>query len=487
MNELMMNDSTGCCWKKHPIPVVLYEEIHEYLVELDYCRLMNASKGLFGAIRYETWKPIFSDEGVGIAQRNKPPGGSPIIKNRNHQLIWQIRFPDSQPAIDFCEQFPAYKFILYSFMNREHLHWENMLKNKRHVDIGLFYRVVEFPHLENTESLIIRGGVQKFKSFSHKLRAVRLHQNDTFTDTSPFKNMMELTLDRCELITDVSLLGNIRKLRISDCIGVTDISRLTNNTTLLQVTGCPNICNTPLVMECQHFTTDLELSLQVGRRPENNIETISSSLSPSGFYPTVYSPNLFSIELYHCESISELPKIFKRIPVVSLVKCSELVDISALGENKAVVVEECYQVKRFSSLRFIPKVTLEKCNIVSDGNVDHVEHLILRDCSKFNEINRLGENLQHLELSSWKVTNFNSLHRIPIIEFGEFPRPKTKRDGGNSEPPSYLSALGKEHEKIVFTLSTFPEYQKDFPFLSCYDVVSEHYKNKQIVTLLKKR
>jgi hypothetical protein len=262
-------------------------------------------------------------------------------------------------------------------------------------------------------------------------------------------------------------LGNIRKLVIERCEKITDISALSNNH-YLSVTECSKIDKVPSVIHATSFISDLSSSLL------SNVQ-FTGLINLSARDPVIGKArlgNLFSVVLFESAVVKSLPNEFKTIPVVAIQHCSALTDISSLGGNKVVSIQECHKITSYSSLRYIPKVTLDNCNISRDLDVDHVDHLILRDCSLLKDINGLVK-VHHLELSSWKVKRFEVLYRIPIVEFGFFRRPRqdgTPPWGGWKEvnPPNYLKALGKKHEKIVFPRSTFPNYSNisEFPAFS---------------------
>jgi hypothetical protein len=394
--------------------------------------------------------------------------------------------------IEFLTEWPAFKLTTGGPIERsgELSEWQNIFAKKRHLQLKVWScsdsGSGKLSSLHEAESLNIQGLFTGIDSFN-QLKRLELFYCYNIQEVNCFKDLNELQLVCCPEVSDISALGNIRKLVINHCNKITDISRLSNNH-YLKVIECSKIDKVPLTMNVVTFISDLSSSL-LGNVQFTGLTNLSTSDTLIG---RGRLGNLFSVMLLESAVIESLPNEFKTIPVVTIESCPELSDISSLGGNKVVSIRNCYNISSYSSVRFIPKVTLDNCNIRNDADVYNVHHLILRDCWRLKDINGLTR-VHHLELSSWKVKRFEVLYRIPIVEFGYFVRPDrsgTPPWGGWKEvnPPNYLKALGKKHEKIVFPDATFPNYKNtsEFPSFSSYQVTSEYYQRQTIVSLLQK-
>jgi hypothetical protein len=413
------------------------------------------------------------------------------IKNQSEQLIFKVYSIKTARDIEFLSSWPAFKLTVgHSAIDRsgELSDWQNVFAKKRHLELSVWSwsGSGKLSSLQEVESWKIQGSFTSINSFK-QLKKLELLCCRDIQEFNCFKDLEELHIICNREVSDISALGNIRKLVIDSCDNITDISAL-SSTHYLKVTECGNINKVPLTMKAASFVSDLSGSIlgNVQYTGLTNLTTCDPVIARNQF------GNLFSVMLFGSAVVKSLPNEFKTIPVVTIEHCSDLTDISSLGGNKVVFIRKCYKINSYSSLRFIPKVTLDKCNIGNDAGVDNVRHLILRDCSQLKDINGLAR-VHHLELSSWKVKRFDVLYRIPIVEFGYFARPEqdgTPPWGGWKEvnPPNYLKVLGKKHEKIVFPHSTFPNYKNvsEFPSFPSYQATSEHYQTQTIVSLMQK-
>jgi hypothetical protein len=94
-----------CVWKEVPLPVPLFEEVHSFLVEYDYYRLLISSKKLFSEIKYETRKVTKflepeEDPKLTVEQLSR------LIRRPYDQLILHAVSVEEMQDFDFVCQLP---------------------------------------------------------------------------------------------------------------------------------------------------------------------------------------------------------------------------------------------------------------------------------------------------------------------------------------------------------------------------------------------
>jgi hypothetical protein len=471
-----------CIWKDISLPVALLEEIHAYLIVYDYYRLLISSKKLFSQIKYETWRiGIFSRETEDLQSTFQKC--SSLINDPRHQLTINTSSSHDVKVFQFLTHLPLLK--LKAIVTETNGDWKEIISNKRHLEFDFDFtdEGLEFPALEIIDSLTLWNldGVITFHSLAN-LKKLELNYCYQFAEVSYFKNLDELIVCGCPLVQDVSDLGNIRKLEITECENLKDISALTNNYSL-SVTYCLNISKVPSEMRTRNFKTDLDSNL-IHQIKFSQLRIFKFRETFESFFMSEH--NLFSITLQHCNILKHLSTSFRRIPVVRVDNCEQLTDISGLGENKSVAILSCPNLKDFSVLRFLPKVSLFQCNITNAEDLDHVHHLSLGACNKLEDINCLSVGVKHLVLSSWRIEKYENLCRIPIVEFGTSPWAIMKAIARGKQI-NYFEALGSDHVKIVFPRKTFEYFNENFPLMAEYDKISEFHHGEEMITLLRKR
>jgi hypothetical protein len=467
-----------CVWKEVPLPVPLFEEVHSFLVEYDYYRLLISSKKLFSEIKYETRKVTKflepeEDPKLTVEQLSR------LIRRPYDQLILRAVSVEEMQDFDFVCQLPLFKLELEE-AGFEKNYLERIVMNKRHLALSSVNDITELPALPNTESLILRfcSLLTSFLSFPN-LKKLELSQCYQLVDVGCFKDMEVLNLWNCPRVVDVSQLGNIPRLILSDCPGITDISALTNNH-FLSITQCSMISEVSpsKTMNNMYFQTDLHPLL---------FETISFRFLRAADFEMNFTDfwlsnnaRLFHLSITHCYSIQSLGSNFRNITVVAIRYCPNLTDISGLGENKSVTIRHCNRLTNFSSLRSIPRVSLLDCKISNAEDISHVHHLSLFRCFELKDISGFTNNVHRLEIGECEnVGNHGTLGRIPILEF-------IGSVGTAELCLKYFAALGADHEKIVFPRNAFPKYQTDFPFIGNYHIISESIGKKLMINLLRK-
>jgi hypothetical protein len=347
MSSIM--DPGLCVWKEVPLPVTLFEEVHSFLVEYDYYRLLISSKKLFSEVKYETRKVIKflqpgddGDDGddeddtleLTVEQLSR------LIRRTYDQLILHTVSVEEMHDFEFLCQLPLFNLEIEEATFMEN-YFERIVMNKRHLVLNSVNDITEFPALPNTESLVLRfcSHLTSFQSFPN-LTKLELSQCYQLVDVGCFKDLEVLNLWNCPRVVDVSQLGNIPRLTLSDCPGISDISALTNNH-FLSITLCSMISevSSSKIMNNMYFQTDLHPLL---------FETISFPFLRAADFEMNFSDfwlsknaRLFHLSITQCYTIQSLDSNFRNIPVVAIRYCPNLCDISGLGENKSVTIRNC--------------------------------------------------------------------------------------------------------------------------------------------------
>jgi hypothetical protein len=120
-------------------------------------------------------------------------------------------------------------------------------------------------------------------------------------------------------------------------------------------------------------------------------------ISYSKITSTAYYSNLFEINLEYCHEITHLEGL-RTVPIVKVMSCARLCDISGLGENKFVEIVSCRAITSFEHLRGVKRVNLFDVSIEDTSIFATVEWLRLDTCLNVKESKGLM-NIPHLEIS----------------------------------------------------------------------------------------
>jgi hypothetical protein len=399
------------------IPVDLYYEIQQFLNSYEYWSLITVSKCIFVDVGYSTRKIQLSTEESSLFL--KDPIFARLILSKIRNPLRQLILDIENNAVTGC--FLASKIIAKGALRECNFPVFQIMQN---LHLSKDSETMKLPFLPNLQSLTVNyySRLSYLSTLSH-LKQLYLFECEDIRDVSCLQNLDELSLLFCPNIEDVSTLGNIRKLWLEGCYGVKDISKLSNNYSLKIDCSMTRTSVTTLPSKIHSTVLSMNSSLIADKTPEyfpqlKKVKICWSEIKSLTFLPL---ENLLSLSIWAILSLTSLSPGVKRIPVVIIVKCYNLEDISDLGENKSVRLYLCNKVKSFRSLKNVPKVEIEACDSFRDGHdVGNVRHLIIRECNNFQEDVSMLTKVQHLELYPWNGT-VKGLFKIPVLEFSLHP------------------------------------------------------------------
>jgi hypothetical protein len=148
---------------------------------------------------------------------------------------------------------------------------------------------------------------------------------------------------------------------------------------------------------------------------------------------------------------------------VKISSCSDLEDISDLGNNKVVSISWCSKIQSFSALQRVPHVSIDHCHGFRNGrDVQYVTKLVIEECPNFTDPSMLGK-VRYLSLAAF-VSSFQELSSIPILEIRFNP--------AHVLPVDYWKSLGNgRNQKIFIANEQFPFEESDFDQITDFHII----------------
>jgi hypothetical protein len=341
--------------------------------------------------------------------------------------------------------------------------------NLRELDLTNCIRYINLPSFTKLETVVL---VSSFSTYLKLLGGCSALRNTKIidiskcslrnTDLSCFSNVISLTLTHCSNLTDLSCLGNIlslKKLYLNNLENVHDCSMLGHVHTL-EIRYCPittmkgleNVKNIYFLLDPQQLDSELRLLEGLTNRDRYVLlrEIPIKDYSPLKncyklallWYEAPQQKDVFlNVKYLYLESICTnssngvlslycnaemvvIKKCFlkkfeglRKVPIVHLVYCSFLQDISDLGENQQVILFYCRSIVDISCLSNVPDVKVSNCKIVDYACFHLFPRLILFD-------NDLSESQRKELIKTYPNITFQ---KIPSVDYEDF-FPSVERD-----------------------------------------------------------
>ena len=432
-NDKLDSTKIGKCTWPDQLSIELYLEISNWITVLDYWRFLITSKSKFDEIRYATRKIILREEDGRKFLFDSHYRDMILFKIKNP--YYQLKLTKIYNNFDFTNNLLV-NCSMKIQANNLHLYptWQETISNHQQIILSDNSHIRGIGGLSN----IIHLQLFNFTQLTEVHRFYNIHElefhgcpmlND-LSSLSKCIGLKKIILSNCKRILSLNGLENVEIIKIYSCERLQEITALANSTRLRHVT----IKNSPLVMNIQSLLlssipsieTDLIHSWDQSSQQHSSIRNLilceskiynlsHFHLNPSHHHNHSYG-QLYSIHLFHCHSLQNVNGLFS-IHSIHLDNCSNLVDISDLGGNNySVIIQECPLIINFSSLKYIPYVTINYCHGFKNGyDVDHVKILKILNCSFFRDV-RMLQKCSYLKLSSHKIDYLKGLYHIPIVE-----------------------------------------------------------------------
>ncbi len=206
----------------------------------------------------------------------------------------------------------------------------------------VFDHVSVVSHVAVLSFLNCRGeGFHNVSSLStvHKLRLDGLQELE---DVSALVAVYELSLISCRNVKDISKLGRVHRLRVCNC-GVTSLEGLGQGNSEVYLSGLATVDFTPL-------------------------------------------KSVYKVSLDYCTALVD-GKDVADVKHLSITRCCNFEDTSALGKVKSLYLMECHKISKLVGLEDVPHVHLERCNELEDIDcLGKQEVLIISYCRKLHEL-----------------------------------------------------------------------------------------------------
>jgi hypothetical protein len=248
------------------------------------------------------------------------------------------------------------------------------------------------------------------------------------------KQLQSLTLSDCRTVTESSFqnLTSLRKVNLSNCQGITDISMLSHcswiairNCPIRNLNGLENVKSIIIEACSMQSLNGLGKNNQYLSIPKMEIVDLSSlknihtvKMDKIGDGETISMKQLSNVQrlllidikinhlaslkaiqlliLEGCKGFSKLPKILSSVPSLHLLLCFDLKDISEIGNNQQVIIDNCCRISDVSSLRNVKDVRIHDCYAVKNYssliNVQRLEIYFWQGISVNEEVNQMNEN-----------------------------------------------------------------------------------------------
>jgi hypothetical protein len=207
------NMDTPMMLRRHRIeylPKEIFRELREYLIPIEFCKLLCTNNHEFKDIRYECRKLYLREEKVvgkifehSIVEKIKS------WSYQLHLLLSVLKKPDAKVLQDVLDR--TFFHVSFNATNLSGVgDWAMKLGSHFH-SLYLFSN----SNITSFEGLI-----------SDKLDKMRLDGFKVLTDVSQLAGLRELTIENCPMLVNVSSLGNIHRLSIINCSNVQYVSSL---------------------------------------------------------------------------------------------------------------------------------------------------------------------------------------------------------------------------------------------------------------------
>jgi hypothetical protein len=266
-------------------------------------------------------------------------------------------------------------------------------------------QVINLNGLTRNVNVVLQGldGIRDFSSLAN-VSTVGLI-NCQIKDISMFRSLVTLHLHGCYQVKNVSCLSGLSstlELFILDCSDVSDITMLgflkkivvANNNKIKSVQGLGQIRSVTLI-NCSNLSSLKGLGrgnhhVHIGRNdriknfsPLKNCFKVVIDSCPS-FTKAKDVENVNTLCIKRTHSLEDVSPLFKvqmlvlvkvnikkicglhDVPVVHLVECTKIDDISGLGNNRCVLLNDLWRLESVESLSKVPDVRIVRCDSLRD-------------------------------------------------------------------------------------------------------------------------
>ena len=355
----------------------------DWLSNVDYTRLLHASKKNFSFVKYQTQRIRLPDSAARdflMKEEFRRSILSRICNPYNQLTLSFQKILEDINALNVLEEIPCSIEGVYegNFLGRK-----TILVNRKCICLqGCNQPAPGKMTLSNSKWVYLERFIP-----SGFANIITLSLFQCFVPTkilASCHSLENLLLEQCEGFTSLGgfeELKNLKCLVIDNSWDLVDISALhALNLKQLEIVSCSASDFSP----AYRVTEGLSLSIS------NDFDY--SRLSPSlkclaiqAFFlvsiPATLS-RLYEIQYYGTneDKLKSLAGL-NNVPVVYIIQ-SLIQDISGLGGNQRVKIHECHRIKDFSSLRNVRTVIIDACGGFNNGHdVENVKYLTLHYCA----------------------------------------------------------------------------------------------------------
>jgi hypothetical protein len=335
------------------LPIELYRAFKEYLLDVEYWKLIVASRNVFSDVKFMTRRIIIKD----IFQFNDIYTRNVLLPKIQSPCQLKIVLLEGQtlPVLNFpgCDIFiTAKKLVRYCPK------WANFISNRKSVELIDNATIQLFPPLQNVDRMKLTNfsQLQDINGLTY-LKELVLVKCQSITDISCLSNLRKLSIYHCKKIISLNGLGKIHSLIVLHREGLEDISALESNYHV-SVLQCYNVTNVTSIWNAISLETDFFSWKPLICSQMSNTKYIKFHMCK---YPdaSLFS-NLLMVSFYQCSI--ENANGLSTVRIVEFQDCRSLVDLSGLGNgNFSVTLCDCHRIISFLPLNNVPKVKIESC------------------------------------------------------------------------------------------------------------------------------
>lgn len=413
------------------IPENLIPVFQEYLTHDDYRYFMNCSKKEFQSIKYESvfYSLTCYNSFYYCTDLDFHQKVNSRVKSSFRQV--GVRLNNEQR--------------MYNSVNIANLHDLNV----RLHSLTLGARPFSFKSLPTVKFL-------KFSSYEEEilpelplLESAEIYFADRLFDITALRHLQKVYLSSCPELKDVSCLSNVQCIRLESCNGVSDLSAL-GKQKYLEIRNCMNVVDI-------------------------------SSLS-----------KVHTLILFSCPQVADVRPL-RGVHTLTLHACKNIQDIRGLGGHHSLTINRCqYQLNGYESLRGIPVVSLQSCDIADLTVLAGVKTLFLEECRAVTDLRPIANELVHLTImyclgiqsfpSFPKLMNFHII-RMDTVDRSYFPD-QIDPDSDQLIPNNRIRFLGlNSFTNSLFLCNHFHEL---FPEVTSLKIFSFHSFNFRNILMLKR-
>jgi hypothetical protein len=466
------------------LPIPLYKEIKEFLIPFDFNVFLGTSK-IFVAVKHELrFLNLTSDSSLEFC--TDPEFRSDVLE-RIHDPKLQLSLCQMKMSDEMLHEFllhPANSLYLLSALNLHKIpNWQTCLSNRNFIFLQSNLEITTLKGIETVNSLSIDSFYKLTTVGSiYNLKEVRFTSCGSLTDLSSLSGLDKLELINCGMVSDVKSVMAVKFLRFKFCPGITSLIAHPNNERMI-IESCSNISKFDFSKKTGYLSTDLitdyEKSCQLINVTAFEVpESQSREYRDDKFFlnqnlnilrikiPCLISSfhefkNLSEVFVTGNKEITHLNGL-ETVRRVSITNCLNLNDISSLGKNQCVYLNNCPSVSTFVALKCIPRVSLTYCNITDLSEVDQVQYLTLHVCSNIRETtcSLQAGRVKHLQLFNCGFPSLKGAKDIPVVEISVC-----------AHAPSFLNELGNNDKIIlIYDKTIMPKVPKP-KSLKNYDLI----------------